>query len=71
MEQPLVAVEHEVDLPRAIVWDAFLDPELVSGWLADAVIVPEEGGEYNLTWLDRVGSPRRSDGSSPCAFPSS
>lgn len=58
MEQPLVVVEQEVDLPRTIVWDAFIDPDLVAGWLAEALIVPEEGGEYNLTWLDRVGRPQ-------------
>lgn len=57
MEQPFVVAEREVDLPRIIVWDAFVDPELVSGWLAEAVIVPEVGGEYNLTWLHRVGQP--------------
>jgi uncharacterized protein YndB with AHSA1/START domain len=58
VEQPFVVVEHDVDLPRTIVWDALVDPDLVAGWLAEAVIVPEVGGEYNLTWLDRVGRPQ-------------
>lgn len=53
-----MVVEHDVDLPRTIVWDALIDPDLVAGWLAEALIVPEEGGEYNLTWLDRVGRPQ-------------
>ncbi len=26
-------VERRIDLPRAIVWDALLDPVLVEGWL--------------------------------------
>ena len=57
MEGPLVVAEREVDLPRTIVWDALVDADLVSGWLAEAVIVPEIGGEYNLTWLHRLGEP--------------
>jgi uncharacterized protein YndB with AHSA1/START domain len=43
--------EREIDLPRAIVWDALVDPELVSGWLAGAVIEPVPGGRYDLDWL--------------------
>lgn len=58
MEHPLVVVEHDVDLPRVIVWDAFVDQDLVSGWLAEAEIVPEVGGEYNLTWTQHPGKPQ-------------
>jgi uncharacterized protein YndB with AHSA1/START domain len=43
--------EREIDLPRAIVWDALVDPELVSGWLAGAEIEPVIGGRYDLSWL--------------------
>ncbi|MDQ1607228.1 MAG: hypothetical protein QOJ18_1595, partial [Microbacteriaceae bacterium] len=43
--------EREIDLPRAIVWDALVDPELVSGWLAGAEIEPIAGGRYDLRWL--------------------
>lgn len=43
--------EREIDLPRAIVWDALVDPELVSGWLAEAQIDPIAGGRYDLRWL--------------------
>jgi uncharacterized protein YndB with AHSA1/START domain len=43
--------EREIDLPRAIVWDALVDPELVSGWLAEAEIDPIVGGRYDLDWL--------------------
>ncbi len=57
MERPLVVVERDVDLPRTIVWDALVDADLVSGWLGEAVIVPEVGGEYNLTWPQRPDQP--------------
>lgn len=50
-------VEHDVDLPRTLVFDAFVDEDLVAGWLADAVIVPEIGGEYNLSWPPELGRP--------------
>jgi uncharacterized protein YndB with AHSA1/START domain len=43
--------EREIDLPRAIVWDALLDPVLVYGWLAEAEIDPVVGGCYDLDWL--------------------
>ncbi len=28
-----IRLEREVDLPRGIVWEALVDPELVGGWL--------------------------------------
>jgi uncharacterized protein YndB with AHSA1/START domain len=49
--------ERDVEFAPVIVWDALLDADLVSGWLAEAVIVPVVGGEYNLRWLSRVGQP--------------
>ena len=49
---PLV-FERDYEFPRVIVWDALVDSELVSGWLAEAEIVPEVGGQYNLTWPRR------------------
>jgi uncharacterized protein YndB with AHSA1/START domain len=49
--------EHEYAFPRVIVWDALVDADLVSGWLAEAEIVPEVGGEYNLQWMNRAGRP--------------
>lgn len=48
---------RDYEFPRVIVWDALVDPELVSGWLAEATITPQVGGEYNLLWLHRVGQP--------------
>jgi uncharacterized protein YndB with AHSA1/START domain len=43
-------VEAGFDLPRAIVWDAIADADLVSGWLAEATIEPRPGGIYRLAW---------------------
>ena len=42
----------------AIVWDALIDPDLLAGWLGEAVVTPEVGGEYSLRWLHRPGQPR-------------
>jgi uncharacterized protein YndB with AHSA1/START domain len=53
MEQPTVDLVREIDLPRVIVWDALVDPDLVSGWLAPADIEPIAGGVYNLIWPHR------------------
>jgi uncharacterized protein YndB with AHSA1/START domain len=50
--------ESEYEFPRVIVWDALIDPDLVSGWLAEAKIVPEVGGEYTLRRLHLVGRPQ-------------
>lgn len=49
--------ECDFEFPRVIVWDALVDPDLVSGWLAEAEISPEVGGEYNLHWEHRAGQP--------------
>jgi uncharacterized protein YndB with AHSA1/START domain len=40
-----------VDLPALIVWDAVSDPDMVSGWLAEATIEQEEGGEFWFEWM--------------------
>ena len=42
--------ERLYDLPPEIVWDALVDSDLVSGWLAEADIEPHEGGRYDLEW---------------------
>jgi uncharacterized protein YndB with AHSA1/START domain len=49
--------ERDYEFPPIIVWDALIDADLVSGWLAEATITPEVGGQYNLLWLHRVGQP--------------
>ena len=53
MEQSTVDLVRDIDLPRVIVWDALIDPDLVSGWLAQAEIEPIAGGVYNLVWSHR------------------
>lgn len=52
-----LAFERGYEFAPVIVWDALLDSALVSGWLAEAVIEPVVGGEYNLRWVNRVGQP--------------
>jgi uncharacterized protein YndB with AHSA1/START domain len=49
--------EREVDLPRVIVWDALIDPALVAGWLADAVVDERVGGRFELSWRQPSGRP--------------
>jgi uncharacterized protein YndB with AHSA1/START domain len=49
--------ECDYEFSPVVVWDALVDSDLVSGWLAEAAITPEVGGEYNLRWLHRMGQP--------------
>jgi uncharacterized protein YndB with AHSA1/START domain len=49
--------EREIELSPVIVWDALVDDELVSGWLAEASIDPVEGGSYDLVWLYSTDQP--------------
>lgn len=57
MAESALVVEGDFEFPRVIVWDALLDPDLVAGWLAEAAISPEVGGQYNLRWMHRSGRP--------------
>lgn len=50
--------ERDLEFPRVIVWDALVDADLVSGWLAEAEIVPEIGGDYVLRWVLAPGAPQ-------------
>ena len=50
MTGSLLRFERVYDLPPEIVWDALVDSDLVSGWLAEAEIEPREGGRYDLYW---------------------
>ena len=43
--------ERSYDFAREIVWDALVDSDLVSGWLAEADIEPRLHGRYDLDWL--------------------
>ncbi|HWR86342.1 MAG TPA: SRPBCC domain-containing protein [Rhodoglobus sp.] len=49
--------ERELALPPVIVWDALVDADLVSGWLGEATVVPEVGGEFTVQWMHRAGRP--------------
>ena len=55
MEQATITLTRDIDLPSSIVWDALVDADLVSGWLAEAEIEPVVGGRYNLVWVHREG----------------
>lgn len=57
MSVSTLVIDREIDLSPAIVWDAFIDPVLVSGWLGDAVIDPRPGGAFDLAWLGSVEVP--------------
>lgn len=46
----MLRFERVYDLPREIVWDALVDSDLVSGWLAEADIEPRVGGRFDLRW---------------------
>lgn len=43
--------EADYELSREVVWDALVDSDLVSGWLAEADVDPRIGGRYDLHWL--------------------
>jgi uncharacterized protein YndB with AHSA1/START domain len=42
--------ERVYALPREIVWDALIDSDLISGWLAEADVEPRVGGRFDLEW---------------------
>lgn len=47
----------EVNFAPSIVFDALVDPILLSGWLADAIVEPHTGGTYDLVWLTSPSFP--------------
>ena len=47
--------ERDYGFAPAVVWDALVDADLVSGWLADAEIDPRIGGRYDLAWHAPLG----------------
>jgi uncharacterized protein YndB with AHSA1/START domain len=55
-------IERDYDIPREIVWDALVDEDLVSGWIAEARIEPRVGGRYDLTWMHPTPPPPPSTG---------
>lgn len=52
-----LAFEREIGLSPEIVWDALIDQELVSGWLAEARIDPVAGGRFDLAWMYSTDQP--------------
>lgn len=62
--------EREIELSPVIVWDALVDNELVSGWLAGASIDPVEGGHYDLIWLYSTEQPPTTGTIFRCVEPS-
>jgi len=50
-------LERDYEFPRVIVWDALVDADLVSGWLAESTIAAQLGGRYELRWSQRAGEP--------------
>lgn len=49
--------EREIGLSPTIVWDALVDQDLVSGWLAEARIDPVSGGSFDLVWQYSTDQP--------------
>lgn len=48
--------ERHYELPPVIVWDALTDSDLVSGWLAEAIVQPHIGGRFDLRGTERLGA---------------
>ena len=47
----MLRFERVYALPREIVWDALVDSDLISGWLAEADVEPRIGGRFDLEWF--------------------
>ena len=50
MAGSVLRFERVYDLPREIVWDALVDSDLLSGWLAEADVEARIGGRFDLDW---------------------
>lgn len=48
---------REVNFAPSIVFDALIDPDLLGGWLADAVVDPRVDGDFDLVWLAGASLP--------------
>ncbi len=48
---------RDVEFSPAVVWDAFVDADLVGGWLGEARIDARMGGFYRLDWLGSTSFP--------------
>ena len=47
--------ERDYTLAPGVVWDALVDSDLVSGWLAEAEVDPRVGGRFDLSWHAPIG----------------
>jgi len=53
---PALHFERVIDLPPPMVWEALVDPDLLSGWLADASVDARAGGSAVFRWFDGAPS---------------
>ncbi len=49
--------ERDLEFPPSVVFDALIEPDLLSGWLADADVEPQLDGCYDLVWLTSSSYP--------------
>lgn len=52
----VLVFEQAYDFSPEVVWDALVDSDLVSGWLAEAEIDARVGGRYDLRWFSPIAS---------------
>jgi uncharacterized protein YndB with AHSA1/START domain len=57
---PSLHFERVIDLPPPMVWEALVDSDLLSGWLADASVDARAGGSAVFRWFDGAPSTRSS-----------
>ncbi|MDQ1597689.1 MAG: hypothetical protein QOI70_1113 [Microbacteriaceae bacterium] len=57
MPDPGLVFERVIALPRAIVWDAVTDPDLIWGWLAEVRLFPDRPRAFELLWPGPSFSP--------------
>lgn len=49
--------ERDLEFPPSVVFDALIEPDLLSGWLAHADVEPQFEGCYDLVWLTSSSYP--------------
>jgi uncharacterized protein YndB with AHSA1/START domain len=42
--------QRTIDLPPVIVWDALVDPDLLTGWLGEVRMFPTESPRFHIHW---------------------
>lgn len=52
--------QRTIDLPPVIVWDAFVDPDLLAGWLGTVRVHPTDPPTFDLAWPGTDSRPRTS-----------